>query len=411
MSKLGITWLWTFFIPIGIGLVLGLYVFAPCNFVSSPGDQRNVMGRYDTSFCDAITLDSSQQFNAYLLGDGPKILQSNRSYNTFQMTNITMKPASFEMWNFYLLEGSMVQFEICNARQMEFFMLKGEDNYKKWENDPFNCECYMDHMSFTSGLPQCVNQTSTDDGTFTYNFTTSIGDTDEYYLVFQNPSNLNPNEMNINLQINRSIYNVQENVKDSCFSMSSCNFSLSFLSLESVVYISAEENLFNIDNRVSCNPTWAVYLTLFGGLPMIIGFSISLGLFVLFMHCPNAWEGVYRPKPWDDEKKPQNTPSILDTLPEAGQKGKKEKEDEKKKSLNGKLFSRKPGYDTLSEEETDEESMETLPRNSPPPAYASTVQPTAEAHREQPSDHPESVTKPPEEMNGVIHVEVHATPE
>ena len=407
MSKLGITWLWSLFIPLALGLLLGLYVFAPFNFVSSPGDQRDVMGHYDTFFCDAIRLDSSSRFDAYLLGKSPSILQSNRSYNTFELNNITMKPGSFKTWNFYLLEGTIVQFEICNARRMEFFMMRGTSNYNKWKKDSTDCECFMEHISLTRYLPECANQSSGRDVT-TFNFTTSISETDEYYLVFENPSNKDPNEMNLNLQINRSTYDVKDGLKKSCINLSACDFSLGFLSTASVVYVSEEKTQFGIGNHVYCNPTWAVYFVFFGGIPMIVGFSISLVLFVLFMHCPRAWEGVHRPKPWDDLPKKDQKPSILDTVPEDTSKGKKEKQSktESNAKSNGKILGKKSGYDTLIEEETDEESMTTLPGTSPP--HYSAVKPVQDTDGEPTAT---TATNEPEVINGTTEVEVHVTPE
>ena len=404
MSKLGITWLWSLLIPLALGLILGLYVFAPFNFVSSPGDQRDVMGHYDTFFCDAIRLDSSNLFDAYLLGKSPSILQSNRSYNTFKLNNITMKPGSFKTWNFYLLQGSIVQFEICNARRIEFFMMQGENNYNKWKKNPTDCDCFMEHMSITRHLTECANQSSDTDAT-TFNFTTSISDTDEYYLVFENPSNQDPNEMNLNMQINRSTYDVKDDVKKSCIGSSACDFSVGFLSTACVVYVSTEKTQFGIGNHVYCNPTWAVYFVFFGGIPMIVGFIISLVLFVIFMHCPNAWQGVHRPKPWDDLPKKDKKPSILDTVPDDTSKDKKEKQsksDSNPKS-NGKILGKKAGYDTLIEEETDEESMTTLPGTSPPRYSA--------ARPARDTDDEPTATSEPEAINGTIEVEVHVTPE
>ena len=301
LSKLGITWLWTIFIPLFLGLMLGLYVFAPSSFMSSPGDERNVMGNYDSFFCDNISLKSSRQFDAYLLGQSPNILQNNRSINTFKLSNITVTPDFFKMWNFYLLEGSTVQFQLCNTRNTQFFMFKGMSNYNKWQKNPTNCQCFMEYISYPRGSPECAKQSSSTNNTggnkFPYNLTTIITDTDDYYLVFQNPSNLNPIELNINLQMNRSTCNVHDNVKERCLKQISCEFPLGFLSKESVVYVSLSESEFSTGNRVFCNPTWAVYFALFGGVPVIAGFSISLLFFILYMHCPREWEGVYRRKP------------------------------------------------------------------------------------------------------------------
>ena len=191
----------------------------------------------------------------------------------------------------------------------------------------------MEHISLTRYLPECANQSSGRDVT-TFNFTTSISETDEYYLVFENPSNKDPNEMNLNLQINRSTYDVKDGLKKPCTNLSACDFSLGFLSTASVVYVSEEKTQFGIGNHVYCNPTWVVYFVFFGGIPMIVGFSISLVLFILFMHCPRAWEGVHRPKPWDDLPKKDQKPSILDTVPEDTSKGKKEKQSKTEVMLN-----------------------------------------------------------------------------
>ena len=118
----------------GTGLLLGLYVFAPFNFVSSPGDQRDVMGHYDTFFCDAIRLDSSSRFDAYLLGKSPSILQSNRSYNTFELNNITMKPVHLRRGTFTSWKALLFSLRFAMPEEW-FFMMRGTSNYNKWKKD------------------------------------------------------------------------------------------------------------------------------------------------------------------------------------------------------------------------------------------------------------------------------------
>ena len=104
-----------------------------------------------------------------------------------------------------------------------------------------------------------------------------------------------------------------------------------------------------------------------------------------------------------DENKPAYEKSIPHTIPDDTKKDKNDKQKEPRKNPNGKLFG-KSGYDTLTEEETYEDSMLNLPRRSPPTSYSSTVQ-TTDVCSKQSSNQPEST------VNCVIPVKVHVMPE
>ncbi len=387
MSRLGVTWFWTLLLPLVLGLVLGFVIFAPFHFRSSPGDQRDVMRDYDSFFCDGVNVSSDVEFNAYLMAHKPEILQNNYSVNTFTLTNLTVEPGSYDVWDFYLLKGSSIFFELCNLIEMEFFMLEGEDNFKKWKGKPSGCDCYIDHISYHGNL-SCWNQTKNGSGDdhFLYNFTASVDRTQTYYLVFQNPSIERRNQINLNLEILRTVFNLVDGLKQTCEAQTSCGFSLALFSSDSVVYESITGTQFDVDNKVTCNPTWGVYFFLFGGIPMVAGFCVSLFLFVVYMQCPRAWEGVERPKPWDEGKINTNQKSIFDAVSST---------DDEKKS-NGKAKSKKTtskakrlGYDSLSEDESDEESLQNMAgaQDSPPPPYSSIQGAAPEADADSSGSH------------------------
>lgn len=93
---------------------------------------------------------------------------------------------------------------------------------------------------------------------------------------------------------------------------------------------------------------------------MITAFSISLFLFILYMHCPLAWEGIFRPKAWEDESKILAAERAIYKIdqeePTPAQPG------------QPKVAEKGPGYRTLDEDETDDESIENFPGNSSPPS-------------------------------------------
>ncbi len=407
MTRLGITWFWTFLIPLATGLVLGLYLFGPYTLLSSPGDQHIVMRRYDSFFCDGIQISSDIQFNAYMMGHTPQILQDNRTLNRFHYSNTT-KEFSYESWNFYLLQGSNIQLQLCNVDNIEFYLIEGSDNFHKWQKHPLDCKgCFVLQKSY-SGVKNCSNDTidfeANGTNFYAYDFAKKMDKTDEYYIVFQNPSTKHTAKMTLELLINRTMYDLSlSNQKSFCNFSTDCKLSLSFLSKEAMVYESLNQNLFNVENTVSCSPTWVVYLALFGGIPFIAGFVISLLLFICYMPETDAWEGVYRPKPWDEGNSSKfhqilEAAQDLDMDPKENKGREREKFDKAQKTgtINRP---RKSGYDTLSEEDTDEE-------NQPPP-YPGTKSERKVPGGNKPAERSSLVNKRAEDY-GAMSAESHA---
>jgi hypothetical protein len=152
------------------GVLTGTVFYGPYETNFTATDMRLIKDRLSFIFCDGVSVNSndpSNTFSAYLL-ESPPIIEKhiNQTYKT--ETTSFIDDGSYINHQFYLLNGSVIDINICVDRNVLVYVIKGKRNFNYFINNGLWCEdcfektgIFFKHTSCVTALdlsPVCMTR-------------------------------------------------------------------------------------------------------------------------------------------------------------------------------------------------------------------------------------------------------------
>ena len=170
-------------------------VFADLKFVMNSGETR-LITNYQSIIYDSIDIvDASKSVRTYLIPHNKKPILTSSPKTIKHEENIILKPAEYVSFAYYLNEKSdiAVNFKSLNSGGVNLLLFKGERSLQNWLDDDDYSEVMTkryssNYISQTLGLV--------------------VSSADTYIILFQNPSEYDKINSQIDITINRYDYNL-----------------------------------------------------------------------------------------------------------------------------------------------------------------------------------------------------------
>lgn len=262
--RLGIMWFWIIVFSTCAAFSVAFGTYGRNVYSTSPSDMRQVRDKISPSFCTGIELSSPSTFSAYRLAGNPTIGSRRQTFNFTKDTEIDED--TYEFWGFYLLANSNVNIKSCVRNSLNLYIIKGEDNLKRWIDDNYCIGCY-EKRYYTGSCYMAPDR-------YTYTARTE----DEYYFVFANHGIQDTSAL-VTFTVDRSLYNLNESTQ-LCENTKLCKLYYSDMdSAETFVYDVAASDLDDAEMYTSCIRRDWVFLLIFLLAPIVIGFLGTVFIF------------------------------------------------------------------------------------------------------------------------------------
>lgn len=265
------------------GVLTGTVFYGPYETNFTTTDMRLIKDRLSFIFCDGVSVDSndgpSNTFSAYLL-DSPPIIEKhiNQTYKT--ETTSYIDDGSYINDQFYLLNGSIININICVDSIVQMYVIKGKSNFNYFINNGLWCEDCFEKRRIFYKHKRCV--TASDFKFISY----SVLDTDEYYIVYVSTDD--SAWLTAMYSIGRTLYNVS-NALDACSSVFYCEFSFDYKEPFLVIHTGDTYTLAQFPVVTSCTSRTWIYMVTFFVIPYSIGIIICV---LIYRYCKDPDQTV-----------------------------------------------------------------------------------------------------------------------
>ncbi|XP_067670582.1 uncharacterized protein [Haliotis asinina] len=263
--RIALLWIYVVTAVLTAGLLISITVLGTNKFQAAPTDMRKVEDHVNYVFCQSLSLNSTDPFEAYTFDQEPMVdPDRTEEFNTSYRMTIFSK--NYEYWGFYLLPGSTLQLKSSHA-DITFtilFVIQGESNLQTWLDGKgycFGCYIYKHDMQSLD----------------TYTMTSKKAD--NYFFVFFNVAVYKTSSMTAQFFIRRTLYDVAKATSNCTFAPGkpSCRFDLSLNPEQSVVFHSSRRARHqSIDMWSSCKARAWMYVIVFALIPILVATAVSL---------------------------------------------------------------------------------------------------------------------------------------
>ena len=272
VGKVFITWIMVMAISFSLAVTLKVAVLNSYSFNSSPSDQREIHQFPSTYFCSSVEIQSTSKFNTFVLLFRPQI--EDKTLLSFQNTvNIGISPGNFQYWYFYLLEGSVINVDICtkgNPNNFDLYIFETESNFETFEDGCFEKSCpYMDTRVVSD--TQCNNTWNSTQ------LTIKISNTNDYYIILSAKNSLETVTATVNITLLRSVYSLSAIGESLCFSQTNCVIT-GAISTYGVLFTTPANSAYNSFTQVKCLADGETYLLIFLVIPVMVASVISVSV-------------------------------------------------------------------------------------------------------------------------------------
>ncbi|ESO82715.1 hypothetical protein LOTGIDRAFT_155732 [Lottia gigantea] len=277
-KRIEILWVWILLVSLSIGMGVGVGVYGVNKFSSAPTDMEIITEKYSTLFCEKLVLKSDEKFDAYrFAGDLP--INRSRAELFKKEYSSYVEHGDIKYYHYYLLQWSQVQIVSCTHQLMDFYVLAGEHNFKRWKSNPDCLSCYIYKMAVK------INGCFLDYDKFTL----TVSETDTYYFVFIN-RNVSA-WLTTKIHINRYLYDVNKASK-LCSNTRHCHIRVDFASSEQVAY-HLKPFMDSSDTVITstCKARLVFYVIIFAAMPGCLGLILTI---IVFFTCKDPVNKVQR---------------------------------------------------------------------------------------------------------------------
>ncbi|XP_046563743.1 uncharacterized protein LOC124272584 [Haliotis rubra] len=261
--RIALLWIYVATAVLTAGLLISINVLGTNKFQAAPTDMRKVQDHVNNVFCQSLTLNSSDPFEAYTFDQEP-VVDLNRTEEFNTSYKMTIVRNNYEYWGFYLLPGSTLQFNSSNIFSIftKIFVIQGESNLQTWLDGKGDCSgCYIYKHDLQSLDTYAMNSS----------------EADNYFFVFFNDGLFDASST-ANFFIKRTLYDVSKATSNCTFvpGKPSCRFDVSLNPEQSVVFHSSRRARHqSIDMWSSCKARAWMYVIVFALLPMLVASALS----------------------------------------------------------------------------------------------------------------------------------------
>ncbi|XP_064638613.1 uncharacterized protein LOC135494503 [Lineus longissimus] len=125
-----ILWVWLTLLAIFFGFSLRFVVFNGVTHVIAPFDQRRLVAKTSSLFCDALEINSTKRADFYSFENNPRTEKERFSYSERHEIRLTVNESA--TFPFYLLRGSDVIANVTSVTPISLTILRGEDELRRW---------------------------------------------------------------------------------------------------------------------------------------------------------------------------------------------------------------------------------------------------------------------------------------
>ncbi|XP_067670590.1 uncharacterized protein [Haliotis asinina] len=262
--RIALLWIYVATAVLTAGLLISITVLGTNKFQAAPTDMRKVEDHVNNAFCQSLTLNSTDPFEAYTFEQEP-VVDTNRTEEFNTSYRMTIFNQNYEYWGFYLLPGSTLRLSSSNSYPIftMLFVIQGESNLQTWLDGEGDCSgCYIYKHDLQSLDTYAMNST----------------EADNYFFVFFNDG-LYDASTTANFFIRRTLYDVTKATSNCTFvpGKPSCRFDVSLNPEQSVVFHSSRRARHqSIDMWSSCKARAWMYVIVFALIPILVASAVSL---------------------------------------------------------------------------------------------------------------------------------------
>ncbi|XP_046552951.1 uncharacterized protein LOC124262489 [Haliotis rubra] len=259
--RIALLWIYVATAVLTAGLLISINVLGTNKFQAAPTDMRKVEDHVNNAFCQSLTLNSSDPFEAYTFDKEP-VVDLNRTEEFTTSYTMTIFSQNYEYWGFYLLPGSTLRLNTSYSKFTTLFVIQGESNLQTWLDGKGDCSgCYIYKHDLLSLDTYAMNST----------------EADNYFFVFFNDGPYGASST-ANFFLRRTLYDVTKATSNCTFvpGKPSCRFDVSFNPEQSVVFHSSRRARHqSIDMWSSCKARAWMYVIVFALLPILVASALS----------------------------------------------------------------------------------------------------------------------------------------
>ncbi|XP_067670589.1 uncharacterized protein [Haliotis asinina] len=266
--RIALLWIYVVTAVLTAGLLISITVLGTNKFQAAPTDMRKVEAHMNNAFCQSLTLNSSEPFDAYTF-DGEPVVDPSRfqQFNTSYATSLTGN--SYEYWGFYLLKGSKAIVVSSGDKRISLFIIKGNSNLQAWIDNKGSCDgCYL------------VSHATSPDFTYTLN----VSQSDDYYFMYYSKSNYII-FVDVYVYITRTLYDVTSATSHCSYRHNNkpCSFDISLSPHMNVVYHNGNKSLHDsIYMWSTCKSRVWMYVIVFALIPALMAAGVT---FLFWKYC------------------------------------------------------------------------------------------------------------------------------
>ncbi|XP_067670591.1 uncharacterized protein [Haliotis asinina] len=266
--RIALLWIYVVTAVLTAGLLINIRVLGTNKFQAAPTDMRKVENHVNNFFCESLTLNSTDPFEAYTFEQEP-VVDTNRTEEFNTSYTMTIVSNHYEYWGFYLLPGSTLLFNSSSSYALFtiLFVIQGESNLQTWLDGKGHCSgCYIYKHNLQSL------------DTYHHTYAMNSTEADNYFFVFFNDG-LFDASTTANFFISRTLYDVTKATSNCTFvpDKASCHFDVSLNPEQSVVFHSSRRARHqSIDMWSSCKARAWMYVIVFALIPILVASAVSL---------------------------------------------------------------------------------------------------------------------------------------
>ncbi|XP_048247242.1 uncharacterized protein LOC125377536 [Haliotis rufescens] len=266
--RIALIWLYVATAVLTAGLLISLRVFGTNKFQAAPTDMRKVEHGVNNAFCQSLTLNSSDPFEAYSF-DGEPVVDPNKFEKFNTSYSMFLTGDTYEYWGFYFLKGSKAVVVSSGDADISVFIIKGNSNLQAWIDSRGECNgCYL------------VSHPTSPDFTYTLN----VSQSDDYYLLYYSTSRYFL-PVNSYVYIIRTLYDVSSVTSNCSYHPNGkpCSFDMSLNPQMNVVYHNGGNGTHDsIDMWAVCKSRVWMYVIVFAFIPALMASGVTI---LLWKYC------------------------------------------------------------------------------------------------------------------------------
>lgn len=260
------------------------------------GDMVSIENNLSTFWCDGVTLTSSLKFDAYQLETLPMIRDGYHEDMSYDLSG-SFSRFEYRLYKFYLLEDSTLKISVCSSEPVALVSVfsseedvtgclsrralleSDEDDYEdlKCSNTVISSQIMVESSCESSQWSWWRNRKKGMDVANIRAYNDGY-----YYILVQNFYYYGANEIRMELNLSRTVYNVRQS-EQSCVGAKKCYLGYDFWSQNSVVVrvppATGDEQLISTSIHYACDLNEIILILVFLVAPCI------LFLFVCCSYC------------------------------------------------------------------------------------------------------------------------------